>query len=92
MLFKGMCPFPSPLNPQGPTELSLAFEGCTLRQVSVFLRFVYSPDHATPGSLRDVHSAAGGLLAAVAGLAHRLDAGGLLVKIEGYLKGGAGRV
>lgn len=69
-----------------PFELSSAFAGCSLRQVSVFLRFIYCPDHATPGSLHGVHAAAGGLLAAVAGLAHRLDAGGLLAKIEGYLQ------
>lgn len=75
---------------QPPFELSSAFAGCSLRQVSVFLRFIYCPDHATPGSLHGVHAAAGGLLAAVAGLAHRLDAGGLLAKIEGYLQGEAG--
>lgn len=56
----------------------------------VFLRFVYSPDQATLGSLRAVHAAADGLLAALAGLAHRLDAGGLLAKIEGYLRGEQG--
>jgi hypothetical protein len=72
---------------QEPVALTAAFAGCGLREVAAFLRFVYSPDHATPASLRHVHKYADGLLDAVAGLAHRLDAGGLLSKIETYLQG-----
>ncbi|EFN57079.1 hypothetical protein CHLNCDRAFT_143844 [Chlorella variabilis] len=70
---------------QEPVELSSAFSGCSLAQVATFLRLTYSPDHATAASLRAVHAHQEGLLAAVAGLAHRLDAAGLLAKIEAYL-------
>lgn len=41
--------------PQEPVELSSAFAGCSLLEVAVFLRLVYAPDQATPGSLRAVH-------------------------------------
>lgn len=59
--------------------------------MAVFLRLVYCPDQATPGSLRAVHRHGDGhLLAAVAGLAHRLDAGGLLAAIESYLQEASG--
>lgn len=76
--------------PQAPAELSAAFVGCSLQEAAVFLRLVYSPEQATPGTLRAVHRAGGGrLLAAVAGLAHRLDAAGLLAAIEGYLQAAA---
>jgi hypothetical protein len=73
---------------QAPVELSSAFAGCSVAPVAAFLRFLYSPDHATLASLRAVHAAGdGALLAAVARLAHRLDAAGLLRKIEAYLQG-----
>lgn len=81
-------PLPSPPPQAAPAELSSAFAGCSPTEVAVFLRLLYSPDQATPGSLAAVHAHAAGLLAGVAGLAHRLDAAGLLVKIEGYLQGG----
>lgn len=58
--------------------------------MAVFLRLVYCPDQATPGTLRAVHRHGDGrLLAAVAGLAHRLDAGGLLAAIDSYLRAAA---
>ena len=40
---------------QEPVALTAAFAGCGLREVAAFLRFVYSPDHATPASLGHVH-------------------------------------
>lgn len=73
---------------QPPVELSSAFAGCGLAPVATFLHFVYAPDHATPASLRAVHASADSeLLSGVARLAHRLDAGGLLRKIEAHLQG-----
>lgn len=40
---------------QEPVALTAAFAGCGLREVAAFLRLLYSPDHATPASLRHVH-------------------------------------
>ena len=48
-------PFPAATLPQEPVALTAAFSGCGLREVAAFLRLVYSPDHATPTSLRHVH-------------------------------------
>lgn len=77
---------------RAPLDITAAF-GCGLREAACFLRLIYSPDHATPASLRALHecpdaaAAAPCLLAAVAGLAHRLDAAALLHKLEAYLQG-----
>jgi hypothetical protein len=56
-----------------------------VRDAACFLRLIYSPDDAVPGGLAAL--AGGGELAAVAGLAHRLNAGRLLANIESFLKG-----
>lgn len=82
---------PEPLPPtfltQGLADLSAAFEGTTLPGACCFLRFVYSPDAASPGlAALALHSPLG--LLEVACLADRLAEDRLLAKIERYVKGG----
>ena len=68
-----------------PVDLSAAFHGSSVRDAAVFLWFIYSPnDTALPRSLAAL---AAQELAAVAALAHKLKAGGLLGQIEGFLQG-----
>ena len=71
---------------EGDVDLSVAFEGASVREATCFLRFIYSPDDVAPSTLA-VLTGDGGELAAVAGLAHKLDAGRLLAKIDSFLQG-----
>lgn len=68
-------------------ELSSTFSGCTLQQAACFLRLIYSPNHATLAGLGALHQADAALLPALTRLAHRLDAGTLLAKLEACLQG-----
>ena len=66
-------------------DLSVALCGVSVREAACFLRLIYSPEDAMPASLAAL--AGGGELAAVAGLAHKLNAGRLLAKIDSFLQG-----
>ena len=65
-------------------DLSDSFCGVGVREVTCFLRLIYSPDDAAPESLAMLASKE---LAAAGALAHKLKAGGLLAKFESYLIG-----
>ena len=69
---------------QDPVCLSVAFDGAGLRETACFLRLMYSPDEANPTSLAALEFEE---LVAVAGLAHKLNAGRLLGKIDTFLQG-----
>lgn len=70
-------------------DLSVAFQGASLRATVCFLRLMYSPDDAHPTNLALL--ADSGVLATVAGLAHKLDAAQLLDKVAAYLGGECAR-
>ena len=64
-------------------DLSVAFSGTGVREAAFFLRLMYTPDDASASmGLLNVES-----LAAVAALAHKLNTGRLLAKIESALQG-----
>ena len=65
-------------------DLSAAFSGVSVLDAACFLRFIYRPEDAAPTGLAVMDVA---VLAAVAGLAHKLDAGRLLAKIDSFLQG-----
>lgn len=62
-------------------DLSAAFKGASLQAAACFLRLLYGDDHS--GNLAKLAEAE--LLAAVAGLAHKLEAGRLLDGIAAFL-------
>lgn len=64
-------------------DLSAAFKGASLQAAACFLRLLYGDDHS--GNLAKLAEAE--LLAAVAGLAHKLEAGRLLDGIAAFLNG-----
>ena len=65
-------------------DLSVAFSGASVQESACFLRFIYKPDDAALTCLALLNA---GVLAAVAGLAHKLNAGRLLARIDAFLQG-----
>lgn len=71
---------------QNHIDLTAAFAGSSLPAVTCLLHFLYSPGHADAPTLAELER--GGQLAAVARLAHKLDAAAVLQGVERYLLGG----
>ena len=68
---------------QPELTLSLPFHGYGPVEVALLLRFIYCPEDATPENFRAVAASVPGLLR----LAHALEAGRLLPRLEAHLVG-----
>lgn len=69
---------------QGPLDVSTLFKGHALDDVALFLRWLYSPQLATPAAL----GADSGALAPVLRLAHKLGAQGLIRRLTHFWTSG----